>query len=315
MVRDEHTTQAPIVAAFSPDTGAREPVEFGLAASRLTGAPLVIVAVVDTGSLRVHFGADEAPPRPEPLRHLENELESRGVYVEVRAFDDSTAARGLARAIDELSPKLVVIGSTNRGAKGSALLGTTAERVLHVSACPVAVIPNGYQRPEGGVTLIGAAYTPTEEGEDALRAAAELARAGGVRLRAITVLDPHHAGEGAHSLIAEQRHDVGPEVAAASQVRLDTEARLRGSLTRLGAEAELDVLVNSPAAGLIAASGHVDMLVMGSRGLGPRRSVVLGSVSRRVIDRAACPVLVIPRGAAAKADELISDVVATQPPG
>src|SRR3954471_9774527 len=198
MVRDDHKTQAPIVAAYSPDTGAREAVEFGLAASRITGAPLVIVAVVDTGSMRVHFGADEAPPMPEPVRHLKRELEAHDVYVEVRCFDDTTAARGLARAIDELKPELVVIGSTHRGAKGSALLGTTAERVLHVSACPVAVIPNGYQRPEGGVALIGAAWTPTEEGEEALRAAAGLARAGGVRLRAITVLDPRHAAESTH---------------------------------------------------------------------------------------------------------------------
>src|SRR4051794_17327049 len=178
MVRDDHKTQARIVAAYSPDTRAREGVEFGLAASRITGAPLVIVAVVDTGSMRVHFGADEPPPMPEPVRHLEHELEAHDVFVEVRCFDDTTAARGLARAIDELKPELVVIGSTHRGARGSAMLGTTAERVLHVSACPVAVIPNGYQRPEGGVAVIGAAYTPTEEGEEALRAAAGLARAG-----------------------------------------------------------------------------------------------------------------------------------------
>src|SRR4051794_35594963 len=264
MVRDAHTTQAPIVAAFSPDTGAREPVEFGLAASRITGAPLVIVAVVDTGSLRVHFGADEAPPLPSSVRHLQQELEARKLYVEVRAFDDSTAARGLAQAIDELRPELVVIGSTHRGAKGSALLGTTAERILHVSACPVAVVPNGYERPEAGVALIGAAYTPTDEGEDALRAAAGLARAGGVKLRAITVLDPRHADESTHRIGAEQHHELGPEVDKAAKGRLHIEARLNEALAQLGAEAEIDVLVNAPVAGLIAASEHVDMLVMGS---------------------------------------------------
>src|SRR4051794_24066593 len=212
MERHDHTTQAPIVAAFSPDRCAREAVEFGLAASRVTGAPLVIVSVVDTGSQRVHYGAEGAPPMPDQLRNLGHELETRDIYVEVRAFDDSTAARGLARAIDELGPELVVIGSTKRGTKGSALLGTTAERVLRVAACPVAVVPVGYQRPEGGVALIGAAYTPTAEGEDALRAAARLSRAGGVALRAITVLDPKHADEESHALMAEQQHELGPEV-------------------------------------------------------------------------------------------------------
>ena len=52
---------------------------------------------------------------------------------------------------------------------------------------------------------------------------------------------------------------------------------------------------------------------MGSRGLGPRRAVVLGSVSRRVVDRAACPVVVIPRGSEAKAGELLADADAHAP--
>jgi len=263
--------------------------------------------------MRVHFGADEAPPTPDSLRHLEHELEASDIYVEVRAFDDSTAARGLARAIDELQPELVVIGSTNRGTKGSALLGTTAERVLHVSACPVAVVPIGYQRPEGGVKLVGAAYSESEEGEDALRAAARLASAGGVSLRAITVLDPKHAEQETHALMAEQRHEVGVEVDAASRVRVGIEARMREVLAELNADADVDVLVNSPVAGLIAASAHVDLLVMGSRALGPRRAVVLGSVSRRVIDRAACPVVVIPRRSEEKTDALLSDAAATHP--
>ena len=62
-------------------------------------------------------------------------------------------------------------------------------------------------------------------------------------------------------------------------------------------EIEADLLVNDPADGLIAASRRVDMLVMGSRALGPKRAVLLGSVSRKVVAGAACPVLVLPRGA------------------
>ena len=69
------------------------------------------------------------------------------------------------------------------------LLGTTTERVIHDSACPVAVVPHGYTRPENGVQTIGAAYAPTPEGRDAVAAAAALARAGGVQLRIITVAE------------------------------------------------------------------------------------------------------------------------------
>jgi len=311
-----HIRQAPVLAAFSPDTGAREPVEFAVAASRITGAPLIVVVVVDTGS-PVRLGgkiADEAPTLPAaveaPVRHLRRELEERGVPVEVRAFEDSTAARGLARAIDELEPELVVVGATSRGERGSLLLGTTAGRVIHVSACPVAVVPPGYVRPEGGVRVVCAAYSRSAEGEDALRAAASLARSGGVALRVITVIEPKHMQEEAHQLMAEQHHAVGGESQYAARTRLEIEARTRAVVAELAGDldADVDLMVDEPVRALVAASAHVDLLVMGSRALGPKRAVVLGSVSRRVIERTACPVVVIPRGSEAKRDALLADV-------
>jgi hypothetical protein len=46
----------------------------------------------------------------------------------------------------------------------------------------------------------------------------------------------------------------------------------------------------------VSVSSHLDLLVMGSRGYGPRLGALLGSVSRRVTWNARCPVLVVPRG-------------------
>ena len=39
----------------------------------------------------------------------------------------------------------------------------------------------------------------------------------------------------------------------------------------------------------------IDLLVMGSRGYGPLRSVLLGSTSSMMIRAARCPVIVVPR--------------------
>ena len=47
---------------------------------------------------------------------------------------------------------------------------------------------------------------------------------------------------------------------------------------------------------------------MGSRGGGSTRAVMLGSVSRKVAERAACPVLILPRAAQAAAHALLADV-------
>jgi nucleotide-binding universal stress UspA family protein len=191
------------------------------------------------------------------------------------------------------------------------LLGTTAERVIHASSCPVAVVPNGYEAPPEGVRVIGAAFTAVAEGREALHAAAVLARAGGARLRAITVLDPEHAHEGA-GLMAAQHRDTSPEAGEAARRRLDAEVEVRDAVAGAadGIDSEVDVLVNDPADGLVAASENVDLLVMGSRALGPKRAVVMGSVSRKVVDRAACPVLVLPRGADARTAALLADAEA-----
>ena len=291
-------TRAPVVAAFDAATGVREPVEFGIAASDVTGAPLIIAVV--------HTGDEESS-----LEQLRADLQRRGLdEVEIRTFKDRTAARGLARALDEVQPALIVLGSSKRSAIGSVFVGTTAERVIHASSCPVAVVPKGYERPEGGVKVIGAAYSPSDEGREALHAAASLARAGGARVRAIMVLDPSHAGEQSSSMMAEQHHITSPSEGDAAVHRLSDEAELNEVVAKLGVDAEADVLVADAADGLVAASQNVDLLIMGSRGLGPKRAVLLGSVSRRVAERSACPVVILPRGATEKTEALLADAEA-----
>ena len=195
--------RAPIVAAFAPGPAAHEPIEFGLAASRITGAPLVIVSV-EHG---VPLMNDVVYEHDDEIAKLRKELVRRGIHdPDIRVFDDSSAARGLAQAMDEISPELIVLGASRRGTPRA--LGTTAQRVIHASSCPVAIVPLGYRRPEGGVRLIGAAYMPSEEGREAFQAAVTLARAANVRVKAITVLDPKHAEEQSHGLLAEQHRGI-----------------------------------------------------------------------------------------------------------
>jgi nucleotide-binding universal stress UspA family protein len=305
--------QAPIVAAFSADSAAREPVEFGLAASRVTGAPLIIVAVTH-GDVATHHALRSSADAPhgahlDALENLERELGRRGVRdVDIRVFEDRSTARGLAHAMDALEPELIVLGSSRQGAVGAVFLGTTTERVIHDSACPVAVVPHGYTRPENGVQLIGAAYAPTPEGREAVAAAAALARASGASVRVITVADDDHAADQSHGLMAAQHHEVSPQEEKAERRRGSTEADVAEAVAELlsGVKHEIDVLVNEPAAGLIAASKFVDLMIMGSRARAPKRALMLGSVSRKVADHCACPLLILPRGGSAKRESLLA---------
>jgi nucleotide-binding universal stress UspA family protein len=230
----------------------------------------------------------------------------------MRIFEDRSTARGLAHAMDALGPELIVLGSSRRGALGSVLLGTTTERVIHDGACPVAIVPHGYARPENGVQVIGAAYAPTPEGREAVAAAAALARAGGVEVRVIAVAEDDHAADQSHALTAVQHHDVSPEEEKAERRRASTEAGVAEAVAELasGVKYEIDVLVNDPAGGLIAASKFVDLLIMGSRARAPKRALMLGSVSRKVADQCACPLLILPRGGVVKREALLAGAAA-----
>ena len=92
---------------------------------------------------------------------------------------------------------------------------------------------------------------------------------------------------------------MSPSEREAARVRLSAEDELAAVVAELGTgvEIETDMLFNEPAEGVLAASRHVDMLIMGSRALGPKRAVLLGSVSRKAHRGRDVSCVVLPRGA------------------
>jgi len=59
-------------------------------------------------------------------------------------------------------------------------------------------------------------------------------------------------------------------------------------------EVDASVVEGNPVTVLVEASEHADLLVVGSRGRGGLRGLLLGSVSQRCVERARCPVVVVP---------------------
>ncbi|TDL09943.1 universal stress protein [Mycolicibacterium obuense] len=80
----------------------------------------------------------------------------------------------------------------------------------------------------------------------------------------------------------------------------DVLRRSQETLHSLG-ETELDVRIEVRHDGIVTelsnASREADMMVVGSRGLGPVGGVALGSVSRTMLHHAECPVVVVKEGA------------------
>ena len=302
---------SPILVAYSPETTDRGPVEFAAAAARFTGAPLAVVAVHPGGSVLDRLtggefhGMSDAGTE-DAFAPLRAELSAQEVAATFHVVEHTSPARGLAGAVEELEPRLLVLGSSRRGRVGRVLPGSTAERLIHGSPCPVAVVPQGHTHPATGVRTVGAAFLPTDEGRAALRGAALLARAAGAKLLAVMVLDPKHAETQSRGLASHRDADPGEDRYVRD--RLMARDTLDAAIAAVAedVETEPDVLYQDPVEGLTAASGRMDLLVMGSRAYGPKRAVMLGGVSRRVTTSAECPVLVLPRGAETDPDALLA---------
>lgn len=298
----------PILVGYDPQTLDPAPVNFGVAASRFTGAPLIVTSVCASSPLPAGYTYEELVPHAtEALERLKGELDVEGIQVEYREVHSTSAPRGLHEAAEREGAGLLVVGSTGRGAVGRVLPGSTAERLMHGAPSAIAVVPHDWEA-GGGLTTIGVAYADTDEAREALRGAHALARRAGATLRVLTVVNVHLGMYGETEATTAEQHgkDFGE---VEGEHRLRAEAALRSVIAELdgGVEVKVDAFVEDPAETLVRVSENLDLLVCGSRGYGPLRAVLLGGVSRRVVAEAHCPVIVLPRGVEAPLQALTTE--------
>jgi len=283
-----------ILVGVDGTAGAEDALAFAERLAAVTGAAL---------RLATAFPYDDTPSR------MSNATYRDALRADAMALLDRLGDAGMAKdAVANVSPPhalhelarerdsaLIVVGSTHRGPIGRVLPGSTGERLLHGATCPVAIVPRGYRtRPDDEIRTIGVGYDASDESRAALEAACELARRFGAAIRVIRVFDATEVGTPGLA--------VGP---AYAEVYKEVEERQRADLDRCVAELPADIsaegvfLGGRPGHELADQSQSLDLLVVGSRGYGPLRAVLLGGVSHALVRSAACPVIVLPRGAGA----------------
>ena len=196
----------------------------------------------------------------------------------------------------DVEPVAVVVGSAHRGAIGQVLLGSTGTALL--TGCPsaVAVVPRGYADRAGEHLLrVGVAIDGGAESARALERAIDLAQRLHATLTIVGVLTPTPTGYGtvAGSALGDLMRSQREHFAQAMEEAADRVPRNLPVTVRR--------LEGPPAVTLAEVSADFDVLVVGSRGYGPFRSALLGSVSRALTKQARCPLVVVPRGAGAAA--------------
>ena len=283
-----------IVVGIDDSAGAQDALAFATRIATSTGASLRLASAYpyDDMPSRASNGAYREFLRADTQALLDRAAAATDAAVNAtEAIADHSPPHALHELTERIDAALVVVGSTRRGPVGRIVPGSTGERLLHGSPCPVTIVPRGYAG-EGPIRIVGVGYDGSAESDAALAAACELARRFGAAVRVIRVFD---AGQFAAPAL----------MTLPGYVTADTgrEARLREALHEAvaGLPAEMRpepvFVMGSPGRELAAQSELVDLMVVGSRGYGPRAAVLLGGVTHTLVRKAACPVIVLPRGA------------------
>ena len=266
-------------------------------ASRL-GAPLRIVTVVDVSIQMTSYDvlASDAPnveavllSEVHPLLDAAAERAlQRHPTLEITLSAEIGSASGTLVRHSERALRLVV-GRPAKGSLEHALLGSAALPVVAHAHSPVIVVPAEAASSAPKRIIVGV------DGSDASEHAVEFAlqTAGVYGAAVVGVLVWHLEVDRGGIVAARANHR-----AAAVDQRYEALGRrvLQPAAARHPNVAlEIKVLHGSPANVLLTAAADLgaDMLVLGKRGRGGFHGLLLGSVSRRVVEHAGCVVAVV----------------------
>lgn len=196
----------------------------------------------------------------------------------------SSPAQALHELARDTDARAIVVGRSHTTAVTRPFLGSATEQTLHGSPCAVVVAPVGWADRRTPLRTIGVAYDGGDNARNAVEVAAELARRGDATLRILRVLQ-------AVPLWYGGALDPFP-LDALRQDAEDDVRELCAAHADVGASGE--VILGDTRDALQSPDG-VDLLVVGSRGFGAIRRVVLGSTSTQLVRHAELPLLVVPR--------------------
>lgn len=280
-------------------------ISYALAISRQFGADVHLLHVVDTTQyLPPTLLTLPLIPQTERNRRLMKRLKAVALKhrtnANVSALEPrtGTAYEEICVTARELKADLIVIATHGYTGYKHMFLGSTAERVVQHSSCPVLVVRlharhwNGSTAPRTRdgfqLTKILAPTDFSDCSQLAFDYAAQLARDFKAELRLVHVINPH-------------AYPFGDKYAALDAAQLMREAadaaqkQMRSMAARFNRRYSVRVMHGSPAIEICnAANEDVDLIVISTHGRTGLGHFLIGSTSERVVRHARCPVLVIP---------------------
>ena len=290
-----------VVVGFDGSAPSTAALDWAAAEAARRGLPLKVVLAVELGTalpMPMDSGAPWAMAKIEgAAREVLADAADRarktdpGLAVESSLVID-TAAAALVDA--SRSASLIVVGNRGHGDLVGTLLGSVAFGVTAHAQCPVAVVRGGSMRVPGPDAPVVVGVDGSSPSNAAIDEAAELADRAGASLKVVAAYQVAITGwVGVTPWL-----DVYPEDELADAAEGTAKAVLDGARERIrrnhpSLDVEFTAVRARPADALAERSKTAGVVVVGSRGRGGFRSLILGSVSRGLVHNAESPVLVV----------------------
>ena len=283
----------PVVVGIDGSEAAASAARFALDEARRRSAPLHLVTATPQPSERLTAVLQD--DQATSLRNVAQSIAQAAADALGEEAGDVTVSTHVAvgHAVDVLCAasaraQLIVLGSRGIGGMVGVLLGSTASRVVAQSSCPVAVLPEdpdvlvrerrtvvvGVEGSQGDEDVLAVAFAEAaSRGTDLLVVHAWQEVVLDTPLRTVSPLSDW-AG-----VVADEERVLAEAIAGWRDKEPDVPVREAVVRERTG-----------PA--LVAASMTAELLVVGHR-----TGRFLGSTTQSVLNRASCPIVVVPIGA------------------
>lgn len=283
----------PVVVGIDGSDSALQAARWAAAEARRRRTPLRLIHAFAWTDARVVGHAARAGHYGEILReNARRDLDAAGRAVlevapeaAVRLDLQTGAPIGVLAAAAQ-DAQLLVVGDRGVGRISGLLLGSVAQALAGHAACPVVVVRGGAAAavPADAPVVVGIDGSPISEAALAFAYAAAAERS--VPLVAVhawmdAVVDPVVA-----PLLDRELMETEERAVLAGRLAGWAEKYPEVPVRRV-------VVLDRPAHALVEAARDAQLLVVGSRGRGGVRGLLLGSVGHAVLHRAPCPVAVV----------------------
>lgn len=284
-----------VVAALDGSHRDSAVIDWAAAEATAIAAPLHLVHSVDLGTPLSAYG--ELLTSPDIVDKVEQEsvrvvtvarervATARPELSVTTSLPTGAPAGALLDAAD--GARLLVVGSARKNRAERIVLGTTSMSVVAHSPCPVVLVPENSEISGDGRVVVG--IDGSQHSALAFRHALEAAATRGKQVTTVTSWN-----------VEVEQGVVVTEPGTALWEAVDRRYRtMAESMTAQGRAEHPDIEVitevrHGRAADTLAAVAEgADLLLVGSRGRGGFRGMLLGSVSQRVLALASCPVAVL----------------------